>query len=83
MVVEDPVDRFEVTVQTIRRDLPELADAGKLERVQGGAVYPSGVSNIGYNDQGELNEDAKAKAARYGDRMWAGPQPDHPRERTV
>ena len=64
MVVEDPVDRFEVTVQTIRRDLSELADAGKLGRVHGGAVYPSGVSNIGYNDRGELNEDAKAKIAR-------------------
>ena len=64
VVVEDLADRFGVTVQTIRRDLTELADAGRLERVHGGAVLPSGVSNIGYEDRRDLNEGAKRAIAR-------------------
>ncbi|WP_424928305.1 DeoR/GlpR family DNA-binding transcription regulator [Amaricoccus tamworthensis] len=55
---------FDVTVQTIRRDLSELADAGKLERVHGGAVLPSGVSNIGYEERRLLNEENKSAIAR-------------------
>lgn len=52
---------FDVTLQTIRRDLAELADAGRLERVHGGAVLPSGITNIGYEDRRRLNDNAKAR----------------------
>lgn len=55
---------FDVTVQTIRRDLAELADHGKLQRVHGGAVLPSTVANIGYQDRRDLNEAAKAAIAQ-------------------
>ena len=55
---------FDVTLQTIRRDLTELADAGRLERVHGGAVLPSGVANIGYEDRRRLNDGAKARIGR-------------------
>jgi len=64
VVVEDLAERLAVTQQTIRRDLSELADAGKLERVHGGAIYPSGVTNIGYEDRRALNAPAKAGIAR-------------------
>ncbi|MGH1457278.1 MAG: DeoR/GlpR family DNA-binding transcription regulator [Paracoccaceae bacterium] len=64
VTVDGLAERFGVTVQTIRRDLAELADAGRLERVHGGAVLPSGVSNIGYEDRRGLNEAAKAAMAR-------------------
>lgn len=64
VVVEDLAERFSVTVQTIRRDLTELADAGKLDRVHGGAVIPSGVANIGYELRRALNPDAKAAIGR-------------------
>ncbi|WP_114287791.1 DeoR/GlpR family DNA-binding transcription regulator [Candidatus Halocynthiibacter alkanivorans] len=64
VTVEDLARRFDVTVQTIRRDLTELADAGRLERVHGGAILPSGVSNIGYEDRRRLNEAAKSRIAR-------------------
>lgn len=64
VAVEDLAQRFGVTVQTIRRDLSELADMGKLDRVHGGAVIRSGVSNIGYEDRRSLNEDAKLRIAR-------------------
>lgn len=52
---------FDVTLQTIRRDLAELADAGRLKRVHGGAVLPSGVTNIGYEDRRRLNDAAKMR----------------------
>lgn len=64
VTVEGLADYFGVTVQTIRRDLTELADGGKLERVHGGAVLPSGVSNIGYEDRRRLNEHVKVIIAR-------------------
>ena len=38
VTVEDLAARFGVTVQTIRRDLADLAEAGRLARVHGGAV---------------------------------------------
>jgi len=63
-MVEDLAARFDVTVQTIRRDLSELADMGKLDRVHGGAVLRSGVSNIGYEDRRALNAEAKARIAQ-------------------
>lgn len=53
-----------VAVQTIRRDLRQLCAAGLLERTHGGAVLPSGVSNIGYGDRRALNRDVKIKIAR-------------------
>ncbi len=52
-----------VAVQTLRRDLRTLCDAGFLERVHGGAVLPSGVRNIGYDDRRSVNRDAKARIA--------------------
>ena len=64
VMVEDLADRFDVTVQTIRRDLTEMAHAGKLERVHGGAVLPSGVDNIRYEERRQLNMDAKDRIAQ-------------------
>ena len=64
VTVEDLAERFDVTVQTIRRDLTELANAGKLERVHGGAILPSGVTNILYEERRRLNEDAKQAIGR-------------------
>jgi len=64
VTVEGLAERFGVTVQTIRRDLSELAEAGKLERVHGGAILPSGVTNIGYDERRRLNASAKAAIAR-------------------
>ncbi|PIB25211.1 DeoR family transcriptional regulator [Amylibacter kogurei] len=64
VTVDGLAEKFGVTLQTIRRDLSELADAGKLERVHGGAILPSGVSNIGYEERRQLNAEAKAKIAK-------------------
>lgn len=56
-------DTFGVTVQTIRRDLRDMCKAGLLERTHGGAVLPSGVRNIGYDDRRALSRDAKMRIA--------------------
>ena len=64
VTVDGLATRFNVTVQTIRRDLTELAEAGYLDRVHGGAVLRSGVANIGYEDRRGLNEAAKTAIAR-------------------
>ncbi|NSX55153.1 DeoR/GlpR family DNA-binding transcription regulator [Parasulfitobacter algicola] len=64
VTVDDLARSLSVTVQTVRRDLGLLADAGLLERIHGGAVLPSGVRNIGYGDRRGLNRSAKAAIAR-------------------
>jgi DeoR family transcriptional regulator, glycerol-3-phosphate regulon repressor len=64
VVVEDLAAHFDVTVQTIRRDLTELCDAGRLTRVYGGAILRSGVANIGYEDRRSLMAEEKDRIAR-------------------
>lgn len=61
--VEALAEHFNVTLQTVRRDLSELAAQGKLERVHGGAVLQSNITNIGYEDRRGLNDAAKAAIA--------------------
>lgn len=63
VTVEGLASHFGVTLQTIRRDLSELAEAGQLERVHGGAVLPSGTTNIGYEERRLLNREAKRAIA--------------------
>ncbi|ARR50466.1 TPA: DeoR/GlpR family transcriptional regulator [Photobacterium damselae] len=46
---EDLVERFNVSPQTIRRDLNELADANQIRRHHGGATIPSSSVNTSYN----------------------------------
>ncbi|MDJ0821314.1 MAG: DeoR/GlpR family DNA-binding transcription regulator [Paracoccaceae bacterium] len=64
VTVDGLAAHFGVTLQTIRRDLTDLAEAGRLERVHGGAILPSGTSNIGYEERRALNADAKAAIAQ-------------------
>ncbi|MEM9552001.1 MAG: DeoR/GlpR family DNA-binding transcription regulator, partial [Pseudomonadota bacterium] len=63
VTVEGLARHFGVTVQTIRRDLSDMAQAGQLQRVHGGAILPSGVANIQYEERRQLNEDAKRRIA--------------------
>ncbi|WP_028030417.1 DeoR/GlpR family DNA-binding transcription regulator [Gemmobacter nectariphilus] len=63
VVVEDLAARFSVTLQTIRRDLGELAEAGLLDRVHGGAVVRAGVANTAWAERQRQNLEAKAAIA--------------------
>ena len=64
VTVDGLVAHFGVTPQTIRRDLTELAEAGQLERVHGGAILASNTTNIGYSERRGLNQSAKVDIAR-------------------
>lgn len=46
--VEALAAEFEVTTQTIRRDLNDLSQSGLLARVHGGAVPAARVANVAY-----------------------------------
>ena len=63
VTVDGLAELYNVTVQTIRRDLSELAEMGRLERVHGGAVIPSGVINILYEERRRLNKNSKKAIA--------------------
>lgn len=57
--VEALAEQFDVTPQTIRKDLNDLCDRGFLQRVHGGAVLSSGVANFGYDARRELAAEQK------------------------
>lgn len=64
VMVEDLAQRLGVTLQTIRRDLGDLADLGHLDRVHGGAVPRVGAANFGYDERRRMNAAAKAAIGR-------------------
>lgn len=64
VTVEELAQHFGVTLQTIRRDLSDLAEGGQLERVHGGAILSSGTANIRYEERRNLHPEAKAAIAR-------------------
>jgi DeoR family glycerol-3-phosphate regulon repressor len=65
MSVEALGERFGVTLQTVRRDVKRLSDAGLLARFHGGVRVPgSTVENIAYRQRQQLNETAKQRIAR-------------------
>lgn len=53
-----------VTPQTIRRDLSDLCEAGKLTRIHGGAVPVSSVRNIDHEARRKTASDAKDRIAQ-------------------
>lgn len=62
--VEGLARHFEVTPQTIRRDLNELCERGVLARVHGGAIYPVAVRNYAYAARQMWAADAKERIGR-------------------
>lgn len=59
VTVDDLAARFEVTPQTIRKDLNELCDQRLLSRVHGGAIIASGVENVGYEARRFIAQEEK------------------------
>jgi DeoR family transcriptional regulator, glycerol-3-phosphate regulon repressor len=64
VTVDGLSEHFDVTLQTIRRDLTDLAESGELDRVHGGAILPSGTANIGYEERRNMNHQGKVDIAR-------------------
>jgi len=65
MSVEALASQFGVTLQTVRRDVRQLAEAGLLARFHGGARVPASTTeNIAYRARQQLHDDAKRRIAR-------------------
>jgi DeoR family glycerol-3-phosphate regulon repressor len=63
--VDTLAERFGVTLQTVRRDIRLLAEAGLLTRFHGGVRVPSSTTeNIAYQQREQLNDKAKRCIAR-------------------
>jgi DeoR/GlpR family transcriptional regulator of sugar metabolism len=64
---------FEVTDETIRRDLQNLADSGQLARIHGGASSLSGRPKLqSFTERRSINVDKKARH-RSGNGHRSGP----------
>ena len=57
--VDELAARFKVTPQTIRKDLNELCQARLLSRIHGGAIFPSGIENLEYEQRRLISEGEK------------------------
>ena len=71
--IEALARHFDVTLQTIRRDLNALAADGKLSRYRGGAGLPSSVENMEYQRRRIVHLEAKQRIAD----MVAADVPEH------
>jgi len=64
VTVDELASHFDVTPQTIRKDLNDLAARRRILRVHGGAVRPSGTANLEYDNRKLLASGEKAAIAR-------------------
>ena len=59
VLVDDLAAHFQVTPQTIRKDLNDLCDQRLLSRIHGGALFPSGIENLEYEARRKIAADEK------------------------
>lgn len=69
VLVEELAARFEVTPQTIRKDLNELCERRLLTRIHGGALFPSGIENMQYEARRKIAADEKEAIGRAAARV--------------
>ena len=62
--VDELAERFEVTTQTIRRDVNGLCELGVLRRTHGGVELPAPATNIHYSTRRILNFGEKCQIAK-------------------
>ena len=63
--VEQLAEILGVTLQTVRRDIQKLADAGLMVRFHGGVRVPSAtVENLGHTQRQVLHAEGKSRIAR-------------------
>jgi DeoR family glycerol-3-phosphate regulon repressor len=63
LTVDALTHHFEVTAQTIRRDLNLLDSQGRINRYRGGAGLPSSIENMEYTRRQVANLEAKQRIA--------------------
>jgi DeoR family glycerol-3-phosphate regulon repressor len=69
VTVDELALRFEVTPQTIRKDLNELCDGRLLARTHGGAMLSSGVENLAYEARRQMAAAEKLIIGRHAARL--------------
>lgn len=63
--IEELAVKFDVTPQTIRRDINKLSSQGMLRRFHGGACLTSSVRNIAYQTRKSLYFEEKVRIAEF------------------
>jgi DeoR family transcriptional regulator, glycerol-3-phosphate regulon repressor len=69
VLVEALAARFDVSPQTIRKDLNELCERRILTRTHGGALFPSGIENLEYEQRRTLAAAQKEAIGRAAARL--------------
>lgn len=64
MIVDELVEQYSVTPQTVRRDLNVLCEMGHLARMHGGATLAGGSANLGYGARQVMAQREKAAIGR-------------------
>lgn len=64
VAIDGLAEEYEVTPQTIRRDINQLCSAGLLRRHHGGAGLPSSVENVAYRARKVMQLEAKQRIAQ-------------------
>ncbi len=62
--VDELAERFEVSAQTIRKDINQLSEAGLARRIHGGIALPASTCNISFRSRRATNAVAKRAIAR-------------------
>lgn len=62
--IEDLAKHFDVTPQTVRKDINRLASDGKVQRFHGGAGMPLSSENIVYDERKSICSEEKNRIAR-------------------
>jgi len=68
VLVDDLASHFDVTPQTIRKDLNDLCEQRVLRKIHGGALFPSGIENVEYESRRKIaaeEKEAIGKAAAH------------------
>ena len=81
--VDDLASRFDVSVQTIRRDLGELADQGLVDRVHGGAILRTGAMGTVVTCLSTHRAALRLHAMRVLGQVYASLQPTAFREKEL
>ncbi|TIP77278.1 MAG: DeoR/GlpR transcriptional regulator, partial [Mesorhizobium sp.] len=69
VLVDDLATHFNVTPQTIRKDLNDLCDQRLLSRIHGGALFPSGIENMEYEARRKIAAEEKEAIGRAAARL--------------
>ena len=64
VTVEELALRLDISRETIRRDLSELAKAGKIQKIHGGATLPHAFDDGSFQHRMSQNTEAKSRIAK-------------------